>query len=136
MHHVLRSCSAGCRLPGFPVEERGDRGAEVRFRRVPELHDQRMSFEGDSLRAALMATFDRRQTALPVELPIALTDEFALDTQKQNQWRAFSDRLREPISAELGDVVAALREFLWPAVAAADTDTEWRARWSPGGPWS
>ncbi len=97
---------------------------------------QRMSFEGGSLRAALMATFDRRQTGLPVKLPIALTDEFALDTQKQNQWRAFSDRLREPISAELGDVVAALREFLWPAVAAADADTEWRARWSPGGPWS
>ena len=97
---------------------------------------QRMAFEGDSLRAALMATFDRRQTALPVELPIAPTDDFALDIQKQNQWRAFSGRLRETISTELGDVIAALREFLWPAVAAADSDTEWSARWLPGGPWS
>ena len=74
--------------------------------------------------------------ALPVELPIALTDDFALDMQKQNQWRAFSGRLRDTISTELGDVVAPLREFLWPAVVAADADTEWPARWLPGGPWS
>ncbi len=94
---------------------------------------QRMSFEGDALRLALRATFDRRQTALPAELPIALTNEFALDSQKRSQWVAFSGRLAAPFLVDLRDVTEVLRDFLWPALWAARIDTRWGSHWSPDG---
>jgi predicted nucleotidyltransferase component of viral defense system len=45
--------------------------------------------DGDTLRRAIRATFDRRKTALPPDIPFGLTDGFAQDAHKQTQWRAF-----------------------------------------------
>ena len=42
-------------------------------------------FDGDTLRLALAATFERRQTPLPSEIPLALTKEFGDDRQKGRQ---------------------------------------------------
>lgn len=38
---------------------------------------------------ALKATFTRRGSHLPDNLPLALTDKFANDAIKQRQWQAF-----------------------------------------------
>ena len=38
---------------------------------------------------AIRATFDRRGTVLPEGLPVALTDEFAVDATKRAQWAGF-----------------------------------------------
>jgi len=46
-------------------------------------------FDGETLAAAIRATFDRRATAIPTELPLALGDAFARDAEKQAQWNAF-----------------------------------------------
>ena len=46
-------------------------------------------FDGDTLRRAIRATFDRRKTELPPGVPFGLTDGFARDTRKQMQWQAF-----------------------------------------------
>jgi len=46
-------------------------------------------FDGDTLRDAMQRTFDRRNTILTRQVPIGLTDEFAMDAQKQIQWQAF-----------------------------------------------
>lgn len=43
-------------------------------------------FVGDRLARALVATFERRKTALPEEPPDALTRSFALDPAKQQQF--------------------------------------------------
>ena len=43
------------------------------------------SFEGDSLARAIAATFARRETAIPAELPDALTPSFAEDPAKVEQ---------------------------------------------------
>ena len=51
-------------------------------------------FDGDTLRRAIRATFDRRKTTLPPDVPFGLTDGFAQDAEKQTQWQAFL----EPIS--------------------------------------
>jgi aminopeptidase N len=51
------------------------------------------SFDGDARRLALAATFQRRQTPLPSELPLALTDEFAGNPQERQQWNAFVRRI-------------------------------------------
>lgn len=43
------------------------------------------TFDGETMRAALAATFARRRLAIPVEPPLALTREFADDPQKKVQ---------------------------------------------------
>ncbi|KPF95493.1 hypothetical protein IP86_19035 [Rhodopseudomonas sp. AAP120] len=70
-------------------------------------------FASDRLTRAIAATFARRETAIPVNLPDALTPAFARDEQKQRQWNAFvRDVSANPGSLE--DVVASLAEFLMP----------------------
>jgi hypothetical protein len=51
-------------------------------------------FAGPELAGAIEATFARRNTAVPQEVPTGLTDGFAADTAKQTQWRAFPHRSR------------------------------------------
>lgn len=70
-------------------------------------------FASDRLARAIAATFARRETAIPVDLPDALTPAFANDEQKLRQWNAFvRDVFANPGSLE--DVVANLAEFLMP----------------------
>ncbi|UIJ44871.1 nucleotidyl transferase AbiEii/AbiGii toxin family protein [Sphingomonas cannabina] len=70
-------------------------------------------FAGDRLARAIAATFARRETAVPVDLPDALTPAFANDEQKQRQWNAFvRDVSANPGSLE--DVVNSLADFLMP----------------------
>jgi hypothetical protein len=75
-------------------------------------------FEGDGLARAIAATFARRQTAIPTELPDALTIAFAQDAAKIEQWAAFvKDVAAEPGS--LAGVVSELAAFLIPRTAEA-----------------
>lgn len=92
-------------------------------------------FDGDILRQAVQATFDRRKTALTGHAPFGLTDAFARDAQKQMQWLAFLKKNRLEALA-LHDVIAALATFMLPVIEAASTDTVFPARWKAGGPWS
>ena len=70
------------------------------------------------LAKAIAATFTRRGTALPAELPIGLTDEFANDASRQALWTAFL-RKNELTAVPLRDVVSALRIKLQPGLAQA-----------------
>lgn len=45
-------------------------------------------FEGERLGRAMAATFERRKTLLPTDLPEALTSAFAQDPIKRQQWQA------------------------------------------------
>ena len=92
-------------------------------------------FDGDVLRQALQATFDRRKTTLTGQAPFGLTDAFAQDAQKQMQWQAFLKKNRLEALA-LDDVIAALAIFLLPVIEAASANTILPARWQAGGPWS
>ena len=75
-------------------------------------------FADDRLARALAATFARRRTALPVDLPDALSLAFASDELKQRQWSAFvKDVAVNPGSLE--DVTASLAGFLMPRAARA-----------------
>ncbi len=60
---------------------------------------------------AIAATFARRGTTLPLTVPLGLSEEFARDATKLNQWQAFlrKNRLDAP---DLEVVVAELRDFL------------------------
>jgi hypothetical protein len=60
------------------------------------------------LRQAIQATLTRRQMRPLTGIPIGLTDEFAANSAKQAQWRAFLKKNKlEPIA--LNDVVQMLR---------------------------
>jgi len=65
---------------------------------------------------AIRATFERRGTPLPTTLPIALSDEFADDSIKQQQWGAFVNRSGLSVEVALGDVVTLMRQRLWPLI--------------------
>lgn len=72
---------------------------------------QESTLDVDELRRAIEATFARRQTALPAEMPSGLSDAFVSDPTKQAQWKAFLRKNRlTPV--DLGDLVARLRSRL------------------------
>jgi hypothetical protein len=60
---------------------------------------------------AIVATFQRRQTLVPENMPLGLSDEFAHDTTKQTQWKAFlgKNRLDAPT---LNEVIEEVRNFV------------------------
>lgn len=70
------------------------------------------------LRNAVSATFERRNTPMPLSLPVGLTAEFVSDTAKQRQWRAFLDRGRLEAPA-LSEVVAELAGVVAPLLATS-----------------
>lgn len=94
------------------------------------------TFDGDTMRAALAATFGRRKTAIPVERPMALTGEFGDDPQKVVQWTAFVRRTRRPQLTDLSVIVGTLERFLWPALQAARSKEPWQRTWAARGPWA
>lgn len=93
------------------------------------------AFDGDTLRRAVQATFNRRKTMLPPGIPFGLTDAFAQDTQKQTQWQAFLRKNRLD-ALHLEDVVTSLRGFLLPIIAAASAGAAYSQSWPAGGHWS
>ena len=75
-------------------------------------------FDLDRLADAIAATFKRRGTAIPTDVPDGLKPEFYEDRAKTAQWRAFiEDVAVDPGS--LADVAAALTDFLMTAARAA-----------------
>lgn len=76
------------------------------------------SFDGERLARAIVATFARRQTAIPTEAPDALTSACADDPSKQRQWAAFAADL-DSAPKELSAVIEDLSVFLVNAAALA-----------------
>lgn len=76
-----------------------------------------MEFSSAVVKSAVRATFLRRATAVPDDIPPALKQEFAQDPTKITQWNAFlrKNRLEAP---GLPDVVSHLRDFLSPALVS------------------
>jgi predicted nucleotidyltransferase component of viral defense system len=93
-------------------------------------------FEGEVLSEAIRATFAKRRTPMPAAAPVALTDEFAGEQMKQNQWRAFVRRgkLRAG-DAPLEEIVTTLHSFLMPVVEALNAGAPFDWRWKAGGTW-
>ncbi|MEZ4658672.1 MAG: nucleotidyl transferase AbiEii/AbiGii toxin family protein [Caldilineaceae bacterium] len=94
-------------------------------------------FEGELLVQAIQATFARRQTAIPEDIPIALTADFANHADKTRQWDSFIARNRLAVEgATLAQISMELHKFLVPSLQAAAQMRNFNARWLPPGPWS
>ena len=91
-------------------------------------------FDGNTLTKAIKATFVRRSTDIPHEIPVALTEEFSSSPDKITQWQAFLRRSKlEDRSVEFSQIVNALSQFLMPpAIAAANNEAfykKWANKW-------
>jgi hypothetical protein len=89
------------------------------------------NFSLQSLGRSVRQTFERRRTPLPSTTPVALSEGFLLDENKQTQWKAFGNRsgLELPTLQSVG---AAIKEFVTPILGAEDgPDLVWTAP----GPW-
>lgn len=83
------------------------------------LLSQSFPCDDDRLARAIAATFERRKTEIPADLPDALTQTFAEDKQKRRQWNAFLENVAlRPGS--LPQVIEGVARFIMPhAIAAA-----------------
>ena len=79
---------------------------------------QSFTFEDGRLPQAIAATFDRRGTPIPVDLPDGLTPEFAANDQKKKQWQSFIGGVAlDPGS--LSHVVESIASFIMPHAGLA-----------------
>jgi hypothetical protein len=78
----------------------------------------RESLNMNTLAQAISATFTRRGMAVPTDLPMGLSDEFAADPSRQALWAAFI-RKNDLAMIPLADVVTRIRSALDPAMGLA-----------------
>lgn len=85
---------------------------------------------------AIRATFTRRGTNIPNDLPAAFTEEFYANSDKQIQWRAFLRTSKLEIhKIELPEVINDIQRFLMlPLNAVAENDS-FSMKWLASGPW-
>ncbi len=97
-------------------------------------HD--FEFDGADLSLAIRSTFERRETPIRGEAPLALTSEFHGDAGKTAQWRSFlrKDRLEDG-DIDLARVVRAIRRFILPPAEALAGSLPFHRTWLPCGPW-
>ena len=85
-------------------------------------------FDGRELTEAIKATFERRETEIPDELPLALTPEFFRNDDKQKQWTAFAKKLDLKITLE--ETVQTIAGFIMPCIGALLTQDPFAKKWN------
>lgn len=110
---------------------------DIRNSRMKDFYDlwylaRTRAFDLATLRTAIDATFDRRRSPVPTEMPFALTNSFLADDTKTLQWSGFLRRLglqsKTPALPEVGESIA---ELLKPLFTQPRENRTWHA----GGPW-
>ncbi len=92
---------------------------------------QNQSFSYELLCEAITNTFNRRKTTILDKLPMAYSEEFAKDENKQVQWKAFLRKSSlEIISFE--EAIEELQQFIEPLFVKNSNYTTW----SPNDHWS
>lgn len=93
---------------------------------------QRFEFSGKILTEAIQATFERRKTPLPQELPAAFSNDFA--SMKESQWNSFLNR-NGLAQVPFSEVLKSLQVFAIQPLEAALTGKVFSLYWQPSGPW-
>lgn len=93
-------------------------------------------FEGGILLDAVIKTFNRRKTDFPDGVPMSLSEMFARDRIKKEQWAAFLRRTNpEMAQKDLQKAVAEVAVFLLPILESARLRGLFDKRWEPGEGW-
>ena len=94
-------------------------------------------FDSETLTNAVKATFARRETLLPETTPAALTEAFYNATIKQQQWKAFLNKVRFAVrEEEFGVVCRSIKMFIMPVMEFIKANHEHSRHWRAGGPWA
>lgn len=110
--------------------------------RIKDFHDmwvttRTFQFDLPSLVEAVGGTLRRRETAVPTEMPVGLTEAFAKIAEERGLWSGFLRRnpptLQPPPFADLQQE---LRRFFGPVIASLGFPEGAKGRWDPdGGAW-
>jgi len=110
--------------------------------RLKDFHDiwvitRTFHFDLPILVEAISGTLRRRETAIPTEMPVGLTERFAAIVEDRGLWSGFLRRnpptLEPPPFAELQEE---LRRFFGPVIIGLEAPEAARGRWdSDGGAW-
>lgn len=76
-----------------------------------------LSFDKTVVSEAIRRTFKQRDTPIPEEIPVSLTDTFTEDPTKKVQWQAFLRKNRLDTGLELRTTADVIREHLMPLIA-------------------
>lgn len=93
-------------------------------------------FEGGLLQKAIRATFANRQTAVPEEVPVALTDVFIKNSETIADWKAFIKRGRITSDTNLELLIENLREFFVPIIEAEAKHSDFDKNWMANDGWA
>jgi len=74
---------------------------------------QSQSVSEKELAAALLSTFERRETKIPIERPPGLSIEFSSDLQKSSQWLAYAESI-DLSNVSLENVIDEIWSYLKP----------------------
>ena len=110
--------------------------------RIKDFHDiwvttRTFPFDLPSVVEAVGGTLRRRETAIPTEMPVGLTEAFALIAEERGLWSGFLRRtppsLEPPPFPQLQEE---LRRFFGPVIASLAVPEGAKGRWDPdGGAW-
>lgn len=96
----------------------------------------RFSFKGAILKKTLETVATQTPRISLSMPPIALTNEFGRDRNKNIQWEAFLRRIgKNPSDLSFPQTIASIRSFLLPVLEAIVKKTAFDKIWPPGGPW-
>ena len=111
--------------------------------RMKDFHDMwalssAFAFDGDELRRAVVATLQRRRTALSAEPPDALREDFYTAASLEARWRAYlvAAAFRDSPPSSFEQVGVRMRRFLGPVATNIVSGGNFRSTWQPGGPWT
>jgi len=94
---------------------------------------KQFDFDGLHLIEAVTATFKRRKTDLPSELPLSLTEEFSRDDTVKKRWNAFInkiDTVGDKVS--LNQVIDQIRDFLIQPLEYVQSGQTFDKKWLKG----
>jgi predicted nucleotidyltransferase component of viral defense system len=101
-----------------------------------KLLSELFDFDGELLVRAVRATFTRRGTPVPDEVPVALSPEFIGDSSKAKQWSAFASKSGAGDVGDFASVMEQVARFVTEPLEHARAKAPWKATWPKGGPWS
>ncbi len=96
---------------------------------------ENFKIEGKKLQPAIRKTFERRETKLPEDLPIGLSDDFTNDERSRRNWNGLMNKLNLESKLTLAETVTRIRTFLMPVVNHIEDDEEFRQNWTSRNMW-
>ena len=98
---------------------------------------RRFPFGGETLRAAVEATFRRRGSSFGREHPAALLPGYYEDAMRTRHWRELRRQIGTDVDGpvQLVDVGQELRRFLGPVCDSLIEGSPFTQTWPVGGPW-